>query len=216
MPYYIKEIFHTLQGEGQRAGRAAVFCRFSGCNLWTGREEDRAKATCRFCDTDFVGTDGDGGGVFENAEALAAAIVDKFPYGVGTGYTPYVVLTGGEPTLQLDTALIEALHKAGCEIGMESNGTREVPYGVDWITISPKAGAKLVVNKGHELKVVWPQEGMDEKQLRTLERLDFDYFLLQPCDNAQQKDNVQTCVEWCQKNPQWRLCIQMHKVIGVQ
>lgn len=216
MSYYIKEIFHTLQGEGQRAGRAAVFCRFSGCNLWTGREEDRERATCRFCDTDFVGTNGEGGGVFESAEVLAKSIVAHFPYDRGERYTRYVVLTGGEPTLQLDEKLIEALHAEGCEIGIESNGTREVPYGVDWITISPKARAKMIVEKGNELKVVWPQEGLSVEDLRRLETLDFDYFLLQPCDNAQQKENMQECVEWCQKNPQWRLCIQMHKVIGVQ
>ncbi len=216
MPYYIKEIFHTLQGEGLRAGRAAVFCRFSGCNLWTGREEDRAKAVCRFCDTDLVGTDGEGGGVFENAEELARAIVAKFPYDAGKSYTRYVVLTGGEPTLQLDEELIKALHRTGCEIGMESNGTRAVPYGVDWVTVSPKAGANLVAKKGDELKVVWPQDGMGEQELEELGGLDFTYFLLQPCDNKEQKKNIQVCVDWCQKHPQWRLCIQMHKVIGVQ
>lgn len=216
MSYHIKEIFHTLQGEGLRAGRAAVFCRFSGCNLWTGREEDRSKCVCKFCDTDFVGTNGEGGGVFKTAEDLVKAIVEKFPYSEGERYRRYVVLTGGEPTLQLDTALIEALHAAGCEIGMESNGTRQAPDGVDWITISPKSGAKLAVMTGQELKVVWPQEGMCVADLEALESLDFAHFLLQPCDNAQQKENIQACVAWCQNHPQWRLCIQMHKVIGVQ
>lgn len=216
MPYIVKEIFHTLQGEGLRAGRAAVFCRFSGCNLWTGREQDRATSICRFCDTDFIGTDGHGGGTFATAHELAHAIIEAFPYPASPDYTRYIVFTGGEPTLQLDEELITLLHNAHCELAIESNGTRPLPHGLDWICISPKAGAPLAINQGHELKLVWPQEGMDESHLHKLEALDFTHFLLQPCDNAKATANMQACIDWCQSHPKWRLCIQMHKVIGVQ
>ncbi|MEW6205342.1 MAG: 7-carboxy-7-deazaguanine synthase [Pseudomonadota bacterium] len=212
--YTVKEMFYTLQGEGAQAGRAAVFCRFAGCNLWTGREEDRATAVCKFCDTDFVGTDGVGGGKFKNAETLAKAIADTHQGGVGAG-VPYVVFTGGEPTLQLDAALIEAVHAQGFEIAIETNGTLPVPAGVDWICVSPKFGSELVQTKGHELKVVVPQLGQD---LDALGRLDFVHYFVQAMDDAdpvKKTKNMQAAIQTCLNKPQWRLSVQTHKVIGM-
>lgn len=212
--YTVKEMFYTLQGEGAQAGRAAVFCRFAGCNLWTGREEDRATAVCKFCDTDFVGTDGVGGGKFKNAETLAKAISEIYQGVVGAG-VPYVVFTGGEPTLQLDAALIEAVHAQGFEIAIETNGTLPVPAGVDWICVSPKFGSELVQTTGHELKVVVPQLGHD---LDALGRLDFAHYFVQAMDDAdpvKKTKNMQAAIQTCLKKPQWRLSVQTHKVIGM-
>jgi 7-carboxy-7-deazaguanine synthase len=208
--YSIKEIFYTLQGEGTHAGRPAVFCRFSGCNLWTGREEDRSKAICQFCDTDFVGTDGEGGGKFKDAEALADTINALWP----TTYTDskFVVFTGGEPLLQLDTALIAAMHAAGFEIAIETNGTIEVPAGVDWVCVSPKMGSVLKVHKGNELKVVIPQLG---QSLATYEALDFDHFYLQAMDGPLLADNLQRAIETCKRNPKWKLSLQTHKLLQI-
>ncbi len=207
-------MFYTLQGEGAQAGRAAVFCRFSGCNLWTGREEDRATAVCKFCDTDFVGTDGVGGGKFKDAVTLARAIAETYLGGQGTT-KPYVVFTGGEPTLQLDTALIDAVHANGFEIAIETNGTLPVPLGVDWICVSPKFGSELVQTSGHELKVVVPQLGQD---LNALGRLQFDHYFVQAMDDSdpQKKTrNMQVAIQTCLDKPQWRLSVQTHKVIGM-
>ena len=212
--YTVKEMFYTLQGEGAQAGRAAVFCRFAGCNLWTGREEDRATAVCKFCDTDFVGTDGVGGGKFKDAVALAQAIADTYQGGSGKG-KPYVVFTGGEPTLQLDAALIEAVHAQGFEIAIETNGTLPVPAGVDWICVSPKFGSELVQTTGHELKVVVPQVGQD---LNTLGQLRFEHYFVQAMDDAdpaKKTRNMQVAIQTCLKNPRWRLSVQTHKVIGM-
>ena len=210
MTYSIKEIFYTLQGEGTHAGRPAVFCRFSGCNLWTGREEDRSKAICQFCDTDFVGTDGDGGGKFKDAGALANTINALWP----TTYTDskFVVFTGGEPLLQLDTALIAAMHAAGFEIAIETNGTIEVPAGVDWVCVSPKMGSELKVRKGNELKVVIPQAG---QSLAAYETLDFDHFYLQAMDGPLLADNLQRAIETCKRNPKWKLSLQTHKLLQI-
>lgn len=210
MTYSIKEIFYTLQGEGTHAGRPAVFCRFSGCNLWTGREEDRSKAICQFCDTDFVGTDGEGGGKFKDPEALADTINALWP----TTYTDskFVVFTGGEPLLQLDTALIAAMHAAGFEIAIETNGTIEVPAGVDWVCVSPKMGSVLKVHKGNELKVVIPQLG---QSLATYEALDFDHFYLQAMDGPLLADNLQRAIETCKRNPKWKLSLQTHKLLQI-
>lgn len=212
MTYAVKEIFHTLQGEGAQTGRAAVFCRFAGCNLWSGREEDRAAATCRFCDTDFVGTDGEGGGKFSTPEALAAAVRACWDAHAGPGGVPYVVCTGGEPLLQLDAPLIDALHGQGFEIAVETNGTQAAPPGIDWICVSPKAGAPLVQTSGAELKLVWPQDGID---LAALEGLDFARFYLQPMDGPDQAANTALCAALCQARPRWRLSLQTHKLIGI-
>jgi 7-carboxy-7-deazaguanine synthase (Cx14CxxC type) len=211
MTYQVKEIYFTLQGEGAQTGRAAVFLRFAGCNLWTGREEDRAKAVCQFCDTDFVGVDGPGGGKFADAEALAEAVRRCWPQGGGR-QQPYVVCTGGEPLLQLDEALIEALHGAGFEVGVETNGTIAAPHGLDWICVSPKAGAELKQRHGHELKLVHPQAGVDPKQF---EGLDFQHFFLQPMDGPQRAENTQTAIAYCLDRPLWRLSLQTHKLIGI-
>ena len=214
MTYAVKEMFYTLQGEGAQAGRAAVFCRFAGCNLWSGREQDREKAVCSFCDTDFVGTDGQGGGKFASADALAEAIDAQWPKdadGRKTG-TPYVVCTGGEPLLQLDAPLITALKAFGFEIAVETNGTQPAPEGLDWICVSPKADAELVLTRGNELKLVYPQP------LALPERfadLDFDHFFLQPMDSILQKQNTRDAVAYCMAHPQWKLSIQMHKVVGI-
>jgi 7-carboxy-7-deazaguanine synthase (Cx14CxxC type) len=210
-------MFYTLQGEGAQAGRAAVFCRFAGCNLWTGREEDRATAVCKFCDTDFVGTDGVGGGKFKTAEALAQAIADTYQGGRGAqgAGRPYVVFTGGEPTLQLDSALVDAVHVQGFEIAIETNGTLPVPVGVDWICVSPKFGSELVQTTGHELKVVVPQLGQD---LNVLGRLNFEHYFVQAMDDSdpvKKAKNMQAAIQTCLKNPQWRLSVQTHKVIGM-
>jgi 7-carboxy-7-deazaguanine synthase (Cx14CxxC type) len=209
MTYSVKEIYYTLQGEGARTGRAAVFLRFAGCNLWTGLERDRHKATCQFCDTDFVGTDGVGGGKFEMPEALAAAVVEKWP----GGGEPYVVCTGGEPLLQLDAVLIVALHARGFEVGVETNGTQEPPDGLDWICVSPKANAELKLTHGNELKLIYPQAGAEPERYAGLE---FDNFFLQPMDNPERAANTDAATEYCLAHPQWRLSLQTHKLIGIR
>ncbi|NHZ92444.1 7-carboxy-7-deazaguanine synthase [Massilia sp. CCM 8733] len=210
MTYSIKEIFYTLQGEGAHAGRPAVFCRFSGCNLWTGRESDRASAVCTFCDTDFVGTDGERGGKFANGEALAALIDSLWPSSYP--HSKYVVFTGGEPLLQLDAPLIDAMHAAGFEIAIETNGTLPVPPGVDWICVSPKMGSKLVVEKGNELKVVIPQTNQD---LGAYENLDFENFFVQPMDGPLGEHNTRLAIETCKRNPKWKLSLQTHKLLQI-
>ncbi len=222
--YSVKEIFYTLQGEGANAGRAAVFCRFAGCNLWSGREADRAQAVCRFCDTDFVGTDGDGGGKFATAQDLAQAVARCWPApaagaksaGQPARTRPLVVLTGGEPLLQVDAALVDALHQAGFEIAVETNGTIEAPPGLDWICVSPKAQAPLAQRQGQELKLVFPQEGVDPA---AFEGMAFAHFFLQPMDcasPAERSANMAAAVAYCQAHPQWRLSVQTHKVIGIR
>ena len=237
MSYRVKEIFHTLQGEGMRAGRAAVFCRFCGCNLWSGWEEDRSTAICSFCDTDFIGADA---GVFDDAAELAAAIARTFPPTAdlpaqpkqptqpgpaecgqrrGRICRPYVVLTGGEPSLQITPELVDALHGRGFEIGVESNGTRPLPPGIDWVTVSPKAGAPLAVTAGNELKLVWPQTGCSPEDFADL---DFVHFILQPRDDAPRGrsdaagTNARLCIDYCLTHPQWRLGVQTHKWLGVR
>lgn len=207
--YSVKSCFYTLQGEGRQAGRAAVFLRFAGCNLWTGREADRATATCQFCDTDFVGTNGEGGGVFRSPQALAAHVASRWP---STGGTPYVVCTGGEPTLQLDPALVDALHEVGFEIAIETNGTRPVPRGVDWICVSPKAGTVLVQQRGDELKLVYPQPDARPEQF---ERLDFRHLLLQPMDGPDLAAHTAAAVAYCREHPRWALSLQQHKLLGI-
>jgi 7-carboxy-7-deazaguanine synthase len=207
--YAVKEVFRTLQGEGRQAGRVAVFLRFSRCNLWSGHERDRATATCRFCDTDFVGTDGPGGGVFRGAAALAARVAEV--WGSGTEHR-FVVCTGGEPALQLDDELISALHAEGFEVAVETNGTLPLPAGIDWVCVSPKAGTELVVTAGDELKVVWPQPGVD---LGALEALDFEHLLLSPMDGPDVAEATAATVEACLARPRWRLSLQTHKVLGI-
>ena len=209
MTYKIKEIYYTLQGEGAHSGRPAVFCRFTGCNLWSGREEDREKAICQFCDTDFWGTDGKNGGRYSAAE-LAEKVMEI--WGDAAAGKPYVVCTGGEPLLQLDEDIIDAFHTVGLEIAIETNGTIEVPKGVDWICMSPKAGAELTVMSGNELKLVYPQIGAMPVQF---EDLDFEHFYIQPMDGDSQKENIQKSIEFCLKNPKWRLSLQTHKMIGI-
>jgi 7-carboxy-7-deazaguanine synthase len=208
--YAVKEIFLTLQGEGAHAGRAAVFCRFSGCNLWSGREQDRATATCKFCDTDFVGTDGTLGGRFATSDELADAIASQW---AGEHGYRYVVLTGGEPLLQVDSDLIDALHARGFSIGLETNGTIEVPDGVDWICVSPKAGAELRVRRGDELKLVYPQEGAMPAAFADLA---FERFSLQPMDGPDVAANTERAVNYCIRHPQWRLSLQTHKTLGIR
>jgi 7-carboxy-7-deazaguanine synthase len=212
MSYAVKEIFYTLQGEGAQAGRAAVFCRFAGCNLWSGREADRATAICKFCDTEFVGVDGDGGGRFESANALAAAIEQKW-LGEARQGKRFVVCTGGEPLLQLDAALIDALHARNFEIAVETNGTIVAPAGLDWICVSPKAGASFVQRSGDELKLVYPQAGFEPEQF---EALDFSNFFLQPMDGPEQVANTQRAVEYCMQHPRWRVSLQTHKLLGIR
>ncbi len=211
MSYQVKEIFYTLQGEGANAGRPAVFCRFAGCNLWSGREQDRTTAVCKFCDTDFVGTDGTLGGKFGGADALADQIAAQWP-------TPdranrFVVMTGGEPLLQVDAELIDALHGRGFQIAVETNGTISAPVGIDWICVSPKAGAPWVQRAGQELKVVWPQAGFT---LDELESADFENRYLQPMDNPQRADNTEQCIAMCLQRPAWRLSLQTHKITGIR
>lgn len=207
--YSAKEIFYTLQGEGAQAGRAAVFCRFAGCNLWSGREEDRATAICRFCDTDFVGADG---GRFASAEALAEAV--DAAWAAGSDHEKkYVVCTGGEPLLQLDAAAIAALHERGFQVAVETNGTIEAPAGLDWICVSPKAGTELKQRVGDELKLVYPQEGFGPEQFAGLA---FRNFFLQPMDGAERVANTEAAVQYCMKHPRWRLSVQMHKVVGIR
>lgn len=209
MTYAVKEIYYTLQGEGAQAGRAAVFCRFAGCNLWTGREADRAEAQCSFCDTDFVGTDGPGGGKFADAEALADAIAAKWP---ADRASAFAVFTGGEPLLQLDAAVIEALHARGFACAIETNGTLAPPDGLDWICVSPKAGAPLALWAGDELKLVFPQDGLDPKNFAGLA---FRHFFLQPMDGPAQEANTAKAAAYCLKHPRWRLSLQTHKLIGL-
>jgi 7-carboxy-7-deazaguanine synthase (Cx14CxxC type) len=209
MSYAVKEIFHTLQGEGANAGRAAVFCRFTGCNLWSGREADRAAATCQFCDTDFIGTDGPGGGRFADADALADAIETAWRGGADHRLT---VLTGGEPLLQIDTALIAALHARNFEIAVETNGTLSPPPGIDWLCVSPKATAPLALTSGAELKLVYPQPDAPPSRF---ESLDFTHFLLQPMDGPDRVANTQAAVAFCLANPRWRLSLQTHKYLGI-
>ncbi|MFF2171595.1 7-carboxy-7-deazaguanine synthase [[Kitasatospora] papulosa] len=211
MTYLIKEIFYTLQGEGSHAGRPAVFCRFSRCNLWTGRERDRARAICQFCDTDFVGTDGEGGGRFTTADDLAAAVEAAWP-AVDRAHR-FVVCTGGEPLLQLDEDAINALHDRGFEIAVETNGTRPAPQGIDWLCVSPKIGSTLVLTHGDELKLVYPQVGGDPAQF---EDLNFRHFRLQPLDDAHREAHTRAVVEYCMKNPRWTLSLQTHKYLGIQ
>lgn len=220
MTYSVKEIFYTLQGEGTHAGRPAVFCRFAGCNLWTGREEDRAKAICQFCDTDFVGTDGLGGGKFDTPAALAERIASFWPATPeGQAGRRFVVLTGGEPLLQVDTALIDALHAQGFEIAVETNGTMAAPAGLDWICVSPKAGSTLVQTSGHELKVVVPQPGFDEATLRAFDAMDFAQRRVQPMDSASpeaRRRATEWAVQWCLDHPRWLLSVQTHKTLGIR
>ncbi len=211
MAYAVKEIFYTLQGEGRQAGRPAVFCRFAGCNLWSGREQDRKSAVCQFCDTDFVGTDGPGGGKFATASALAAAVAATWPAHDSSGRR-YVVCTGGEPTLQLDDDLIAALHAHQFEIAVESNGTLPMPAGIDWICISPKAGAALAQTTGDELKLVFPQVGAEPERFAGL---DFRHFLLQPMDGPAREANTQAALAYCLANPRWSLSLQTHKFLGI-
>lgn len=209
MTYTVKEIFYTLQGEGANAGRPAVFCRFAGCNLWTGREADRDGAVCRFCDTDFVGTDGENGGKFKDAASLAARITSLWP--AGEAYR-FVVCTGGEPMLQLDQPLVDALHAAGFTIAIETNGSLPVLESIDWICVSPKADAPLVVTKGNELKVVVPQ---DNQRLADYAKLDFEHFLVQPMDGPSRELNTRLAIDWCKRHPRWRLSMQTHKYLNI-
>jgi 7-carboxy-7-deazaguanine synthase (Cx14CxxC type) len=211
MSYQVKEIFYTLQGEGANAGHPAVFCRFAGCNLWSGREQDRASAICRFCDTDFVGTDGTLGGKFTDADALAQQIEALWP--ATDRDHRLVVLTGGEPLLQVDSALINALHARGFKIAVETNGTIAAPEGIDWICVSPKAGAPWVQREGHELKVVWPQPAFD---LSELEAARFTHRYLQPMDNPERLRNTEACIALCLARPAWRLSLQTHKITGIR
>lgn len=210
MAYKVKEIFYTLQGEGAQMGRPAVFCRFSGCNLWTGREEDRHKAICQFCDTDFWGMDGEHGGAY-SAEALAARVASLWQPARRIG-KPYVVCTGGEPLLQLDEPLIEALHNQAFEIAVETNGTIPLPPGIDWVCMSPKAGTQLLVTAGQELKLVFPQQGAAPE---LYESLDFQHFFLQPMDGPLRAHHTRLALEYCMKNPIWRLSLQTHKVLNI-
>ena len=212
MTYTVREIYYTLQGEGAQVGRPAVFLRFAGCNLWSGREEHREQAVCRFCDTEFVGTDGPGGGKFGTAEDLAAAVGGCWPGGAET--RPYVVCTGGEPLLQLDRELIDALRAAGFEIGVETNGTLTAPRGIDWLCVSPKAAAPLKQRSGHELKLVYPQPE-DEASPERFVDLGFDHFFLQPLDGPDLQENTRRAVAYCLEHPPWRLSLQTHKIIGI-
>ncbi len=208
MTYAVKECFYTLQGEGAQAGRPAVFLRFAGCNLWSGREQDRGAAVCNFCDTDFVGTDGEGGGKFATPEALADWVASRWP----GGGKPYVVCTGGEPLLQLDEAAIEALHAKGFEVAVETNGTQPAPRGLDWICVSPKADAPVVLTKGHELKLVFPQPAALPERF---ENLDFENFFLQPMDGLLKNKNTRAAIDYCLAHPQWKLSLQTHKLLGI-
>ncbi|HLJ63200.1 MAG TPA: 7-carboxy-7-deazaguanine synthase [Stellaceae bacterium] len=210
MAYQVKEIFYTLQGEGLNTGRAAVFCRFAGCNLWSGREEDRASAVCRFCDTDFVGIDGPGGGRFADAAALSAAIAAAWQ---GERARRFVVCTGGEPLLQLDGAAIGALHREGFAIALETNGTIMAPPGIDWICVSPKSHAPLRMKHGNELKLVFPQEDLSPE---VFEGLDFEHFVLQPMDGPKREPNLEAAIAYCLAHPRWRLGLQTHKTIGIR
>jgi 7-carboxy-7-deazaguanine synthase (Cx14CxxC type) len=206
----VKEIFYTLQGEGANAGRPAIFCRFSGCNLWTGREEDRLKAICQFCDTDFIGTDGIGGGKFSTANDLVDTVLKHWP--VGSNEPPFIVCTGGEPLLQLDQKLVDALHAQNFIIAVESNGTVKPPSGIDWLCISPKIGSDMIVTTGQELKLVYPQVGGEPEQF---EALDFEHFYLQPMDSPKLAENTKVAVDYCKAHPKWHLSVQTHKAIDI-
>ena len=210
MTYAVKEIFYTLQGEGANTGTPAVFCRFAGCNLWSGREQHRADAVCRFCDTDFVGTDGPGGGRFATAEKLARAVESAWP-AVSPAHR-FVVCTGGEPLLQLDAGLVQALHGRGFRIAIETNGTLPVPHGIDWTCVSPKAHARLVATRGDELKLVYPQDGAEPERY---EELEFRHFSLQPMDGPAREANTRLALEYCRAHPRWRLSLQVHKLLGI-
>jgi 7-carboxy-7-deazaguanine synthase len=210
MTYAVKELFYTLQGEGAQTGRAAVFCRFAGCNLWTGREEDRLTAVCDFCDTEFVGTDGQGGGKFATADALADAVLAAWP--AGGGGAPYVVCTGGEPLLQLDAALVEALHRRGILVAVETNGTQLPPAGLDWVCVSPKAAAPVVLTEGNELKLVYPQPLAPPERF---EGLRFDHFFLQPMDGPHREANTEAALRYCLAHPRWKMSLQTHKLLGI-
>ncbi|MDC1390757.1 7-carboxy-7-deazaguanine synthase [Gammaproteobacteria bacterium] len=212
MVYSVKEAFYTLQGEGANTGHAAVFCRFTGCNLWSGREKDRADSICKFCDTDFIGTDGEGGGKFTNAPQLAQHILDIWKEGTKSCITPLVVCTGGEPALQLDKALVDELHALGIRIAIETNGTLALPENIDWVCVSPKSTAELKIRTGDELKLVYPQN--DALPMK-FEGLNFRHFFLQPMDSNDSIENTNKSIEYCKKNPKWRLGIQMHKVVNI-
>lgn len=206
--YAVKEIFYTLQGEGAQSGRSAIFLRFSGCNLWSGREEDRQKAICKFCDTDFWGTDGQNGGKY-SAKELVEKVSDLWPENTTHRY---IVCTGGEPLLQLDDALIKVLHEHDFEIAVETNGTLEVPEGIDWVCMSPKANTDILVQKGSEIKVVYPQKGIDPKDF---ENMDFEHFYIQPMDSPKQEENTLQAIVYCKQNPKWKISLQTHKILGI-
>ena len=210
MTYSVKEIYYTLQGEGAQTGRPAVFCRFAGCNLWSGRETDRAAAVCKFCDTDFLGVDGVNGGKFDSSVQLAAAILDQWPRGAEANR--FVVMTGGEPALQLDSELIEDLHERGFEIAIETNGTVALPAGIDWICVSPKSGTEVVVREGNELKLVFPQQGLDPRAFLSWR---FQHFFLSPMDGPERARNTSLAIDYCKNDPRWRLSIQTHKYLDI-
>lgn len=212
MSYRLKEIYYTLQGEGAQAGRPAIFCRFTGCNLWSGREEDRASAVCQFCDTDFLGMDGPGGGEFDTPEELAGAVESRWIETADSSGKRFVVFTGGEPLLQLDEPLIKALHRLDFEIAVETNGTVPSPDGIDWLCMSPKAGTEVVVTSGSELKLVFPQAGAEPE---LFEQMKFDHFFLQPMDGPDQKRNTEEAIRYCLEHPLWRLSLQTHKLLGL-
>lgn len=212
MTYSVKEIFYTLQGEGAQAGRAAVFCRFAGCNLWSGREVDRSSAICQFCDTDFVGVDGESGGKYRTADGLATVVDELWNASTDVTGHKYVVLTGGEPALQADEPLVDALHQRGFEVAIETNGTISLPQNIDWVCVSPKQGADIVVTEGHELKVVVPQPGLSLEQF---ERFDFSHYFVQACDGSDVASNMQLALSVCRQNPKWRLSMQTHKLLGI-
>tara|TARA_B110000003_G_scaffold100063_1_gene102255 strand:- start:305 stop:946 length:642 start_codon:yes stop_codon:yes gene_type:complete len=213
MGYAVKEIFYSLQGEGAHAGRPAIFCRFTGCNLWSGKEKHRADAICSFCDTDFVGTDGEGGGDFSQAADLAKRVKEYWPTSIVDAIHPYVVCTGGEPLLQLDEVLIAAFHAEGIEVAIETNGTLPIPEGIDWICVSPKSGSTIVVERGDEIKLVYPQDG---HQPGDFTHLKFDYFFLQPMFDDTENNNVNETINYCLKHPRWSLSLQTHKLLGLQ
>jgi 7-carboxy-7-deazaguanine synthase len=212
MGYAVKELFYTLQGEGAHAGRGAVFCRFAGCNLWSGREEDRANAICKFCDTDFFGIDGPGGGYFDRGEDLANAAKSRWPGDNPISVRPFLVCTGGEPLLQLDHKLIDAFHGTGFKVAIETNGTKLPPKGVDWICVSPKAGTELILQSGDELKLVFPQPGAEPE---LYEQLRFDHFFLQPMDGPNREVNTRLTRDYCFRHPLWRISLQMHKILDI-
>ena len=213
MAFTVKEIYYTLQGEGANTGRPAVFLRFAGCNLWSGREQDRDSAVCQFCDTEFVGTDGPGGGRFECSHDLASAVANEWHSDGGRKAKPFVVVTGGEPLLQLNCSLLDDLHARGFEVAIETNGTIAVPAGVDWICMSPKAGAPLVQLSGDELKLVYPQDGISPEEC---EHLEFDNFFLQPMDGPDTQRNTELAAHYCLEHPLWRLSLQTHKILGIR